>query len=356
MKLKIKLAITTLFLIILTTGTISALTGIISPARFVIRTNQGEIVEKYISIKNPNNSTVNIELNSSADPGVNITLINKTFSLNSNETKKAFFKIKSNEIGTKEGKINIRFSKTKENITLTSRITLIIEEKTSFVEITAYLDPPQPIEGQQIIVIASLKNTGSEKTNYNILAYDYSDWADLISINPISLVLEPEESNDSRITLNLKNNSAGYHEFIIKTSYNNKTTEQAIALNVFSNSTNQNPDTNQSVNLTQINQRLTILESWKLSITSWKNSITDTINSLLTAINNHETRIEALENKTQSQSSKNYLKYLSSTDRKNMVCGYAQDNHLTHIEDLGLICDITYRTLGTKERASCKCK
>ena len=88
MKLKIKLAITTLFLIILTTGTISALTGIISPARFVIRTNQGEIVEKYISIKNPNNSTVNIELNSSADPGVNITLINKTFSLNSNENKK----------------------------------------------------------------------------------------------------------------------------------------------------------------------------------------------------------------------------------------------------------------------------
>lgn len=50
-------------------------------------------------------------------------------------------------------------------------------------------------------------------------------------------------------------------------------------------------------------------------------------------------------------------KYLSSSDRKKMVCGYAEDNNMTHIEDLGYICDITYRYYSSgRIGASCRCE
>ncbi|HRZ85283.1 MAG TPA: hypothetical protein P5277_00725 [Candidatus Paceibacterota bacterium] len=122
-------------------------------------------------------------------------------------------------------------------------------------------------------------------------------------------------------------------------------------------------------NLTNINQRISSLEANQTNITarvslleSWKEFINRALVSLDEigfGLNKLTERVVVLENKSiviQNGSLPNYFKYLSTSDRKTMICGYAQDNHLTQINDLGLNCNITYRQTSTREYATCKCK
>lgn len=108
-------------------------------------------------------------------------------------------------------------------------------------------------------------------------------------------------------------------------------------------------------------------QSQKISaLESWKQTITNTITSILNTLTGHNTRISKLENSTSngttiinnttiiiSNVTNPYLKYLSNSDRKNMICGYAKDNHLTSYSDLGWNCTITYKARGNP---ICKCK
>ncbi len=116
-------------------------------------------------------------------------------------------------------------------------------------------------------------------------------------------------------------------------------------------------------------QRISSLESNMTLLQSWKQTITDTITSILNTLTGHNTRISKLENSTSngttiinnttiivSNGTNPYLKYLGSSDRKNMVCGYAVSNHLTTISDLGWVCNITYKQTSRGETSSCKCK
>ncbi len=111
------------------------------------------------------------------------------------------------------------------------------------------------------------------------------------------------------------------------------------------------------------------IEGWKITMDNWKTTITDIlanmtakINGLVTKTDNQETRIKALENKTcncqanQTTTLPNYFKYLSSSDRKKMVCGLAEEKHWSNITDLGWNCTVTYRTYRNVERATCRCE
>ena len=110
-------------------------------------------------------------------------------------------------------------------------------------------------------------------------------------------------------------------------------------------------------------KRVLDLESWQQVI---NNNLTNIFNILITQttkINSFESRLIALESKNctcqapSTESFPNYFKYLSSSDRKSMVCGYAQDNHLTSITDLGFNCTIIYKVnqYTKKETPSCRC-
>lgn len=114
-----------------------------------------------------------------------------------------------------------------------------------------------------------------------------------------------------------------------------------------------------------IEERVGFLESWKQIIEDWRipiiNSLavlTSKVLELTEKINNQEERITALENSSAIEDlTPNYWKYLSANERKNIVCGYAEDNHLTDIEDLGWSCRLTYKNnRWNKEIANCKCK
>ena len=104
----------------------------------------------------------------------------------------------------------------------------------------------------------------------------------------------------------------------------------------------------------------TAMDSWKTALTSTLSNITTAINGLTTKTNTQETRIKALENKTclcnQTAAAQNYLKYLSSSDRKKMVCGYAEEKHMNNLVDLGWNCTVTYRQTSRGERATCRCE
>lgn len=122
-------------------------------------------------------------------------------------------------------------------------------------------------------------------------------------------------------------------------------------------------------------QRLSTLESWKhtivetLSNISYRMDIFDStlhmgignaIMNIFDKLDNQDTRIKALENQAPSTTNgtlPNYFKYLSSSDRKAMVCGYGQDNHLNSINDLGWSCTITYKVnqYTKKETSTCRC-
>lgn len=149
-----------------------------------------------------------------------------------------------------------------------------------------------------------------------------------------------------------------------------------------------------TVNQSDIEQRLSTLEAWKITIDSWKNSaisimnnhsqqlfalqtwkqtiddwkdaltntistITNNVSNLFSTTNDHEERIETLENESPGGNNTipNFFKFLGSSDRKNIVCGVAKENHLDYLimEDLGYECDVTYRQTPNGERATCRC-
>lgn len=119
--------------------------------------------------------------------------------------------------------------------------------------------------------------------------------------------------------------------------------------------------------ISALEENVSVLQFWQQTIENWKSTITETIDTILTTItglvttiDDHEKRITNLENETSQNNTNNfpnYFKYLTASDRKKMVCGYAEDNHLGHIEDLGYSCDLTYRTSNTgKVSVRCSCE
>lgn len=117
--------------------------------------------------------------------------------------------------------------------------------------------------------------------------------------------------------------------------------------------------------ISALESNMTLLQSWKQTISTTITNLIATITGHTTEIDNQETRIVALESSGggsggsggNASVSKNYFKYLSSSDRKSIVCGYGEDNHLTSISDLGFNCTITYRTSRNNVTSTtCKCK
>ncbi len=123
-----------------------------------------------------------------------------------------------------------------------------------------------------------------------------------------------------------------------------------------------------------IGPRLSSLESWQDTIKNWKDTIIQTLSGISTQISNilldvaeletksqeHETRIEELETAETTLPANYthpYLKYLSGSDRKRIVCGFAEDNNLTYIKDLGYECEVTYKAYRSgRIIARCRCK
>jgi len=100
--------------------------------------------------------------------------------------------------------------------------------------ITAQLDSstPEAIAGKQVIIKSTILNTGDVETTYAISVYGNSAWSSLTSIEPQSITLDSGESKEVAIILQIDKDVEGDKEFTIKTDYNDKTTEQKVALSI----------------------------------------------------------------------------------------------------------------------------
>ena len=109
----------------------------------------------------------------------------------------------------------------------------------SSVKITANLDdsPPEANAGEQVIIKATLENTGEDTTLYTISVYGNSAWSSLENIDPSSIIIPAGESKDVEIILNIDEGIEGNKELTIKAEYSGETTEQKVQLSVSAGAT-----------------------------------------------------------------------------------------------------------------------
>jgi len=122
--------------------------------------------------------------------------------------------------------------------------------------------------------------------------------------------------------------------------------------------TQQAPEPNPE--LEEIESRVSALEIWKDTITETIADIWLSITGLITLTDNHEARITALESQapiTNNETFPEYLNYLSSSDRKKIICGYGENHRLNSTTALGYACTLEYKTYSSgRETVKCKCK
>jgi len=89
---------------------VSAITGSIGNARMILREDYGDVVEKYVLVKNVNNVSVDVELFVSGDLEDYVDIQDSVFSLEAGDEKKAYFNLKIGERGTTTTNINVKFT------------------------------------------------------------------------------------------------------------------------------------------------------------------------------------------------------------------------------------------------------
>lgn len=87
-----------------------AITGSIGNSRMILHLAVGEKIEKYILVRNVNDVPVKINISVSGELAKNIELKDKSFSLNPDEERKAYFTIKPTQNGTTESNVNVAFT------------------------------------------------------------------------------------------------------------------------------------------------------------------------------------------------------------------------------------------------------
>lgn len=109
--------------------------------------------------------------------------------------------------------------------------------------------------------------------------------------------------------------------------------------------------------ITDSETRITASES-KLAYTEEQiNRSAQNIGDLVNLGTMHEERITTLEGLSENLTAPDYWRFMSSTDKKNIICGVAIENHLDSLamEDLGYECNVKYTMTQSGERTTCRC-
>ena len=72
------------------------------------------------------------------------------------------------------------------------------------------------IAGGELVIKATVSNTGSKLVTYELNAVEYEEWATLISVEPSTITLEAGESKDVLLTLNVNADASGDKSFNIE--------------------------------------------------------------------------------------------------------------------------------------------
>ena len=129
---RLGVAVVVLFIVLVSLGAVSAITGAMGNAKMVLYPEVNgwtyTEIEKSLLIKNVNNESINITLQVDAETGEFIELIDESFILEPKTERKAQFTVKVKEEGTYKGKIAVFFSglgKQKAGVALSSEVIVI---------------------------------------------------------------------------------------------------------------------------------------------------------------------------------------------------------------------------------------
>lgn len=107
-------------------------------------------------------------------------------------------------------------------------------ETNSDIQITAELssETPKAVAGKQVIIDATIKNTGTERTTYTISLSGNSAWSGVGAIDPSTITLDAGESETLKIYLDINSDVTGAKEFKIVATYGDNTKEQSVSLDI----------------------------------------------------------------------------------------------------------------------------
>jgi hypothetical protein len=86
------------------------------------------------------------------------------------------------------------------------------------------------IEGQDLVVQATITNNDNTAENFVFTAEGYESWAELVSVSPQLKYLEEGES--AEVTITLRPTEAGTQTFNIQTIVDGETTEQPVSVSI----------------------------------------------------------------------------------------------------------------------------
>jgi len=106
------------------------------------------------------------------------------------------------------------------------------QSSTPKAQISADLDPetPEAIAGKQVMIDVTIKNLADTQMPYTISVYGNSAWSSLVSIQPETITLNPQESRTVTIVLNVDSAATGDKDFTIRATSGTTSTEQRVAL------------------------------------------------------------------------------------------------------------------------------
>lgn len=139
---RLSLMVGILFILLISIGFSSAITGAMGNARMVLYPEvngwTNTIIEKSILVNNVNNESINITLQLSEEAAKFIELIDKSFILEPHTEQQANFLVKVRKEGTYTGKINVFFSpigEKKAGVALSSEIIVIAKKNQGYEEV-----------------------------------------------------------------------------------------------------------------------------------------------------------------------------------------------------------------------------
>jgi hypothetical protein len=97
-------------------------------------------------------------------------------------------------------------------------------------DITAELVSEKAVAGQELVIQATITNTGEAETTYSLDVSDYDDWATLENLEQDSLTLGPQDSEDFDITFNVNEETIGEQMFTITTEFGEQEEEQEVSV------------------------------------------------------------------------------------------------------------------------------
>ncbi|MFA5173726.1 MAG: putative S-layer protein [Candidatus Pacearchaeota archaeon] len=108
----------------------------------------------------------------------------------------------------------------------------VTNNEASTVTITAELDPetPKAIAGKQVIIRATITNTGDNPVTSVISVFGNSAWSTVSAIDPLAIPLNAGESREVSVYLNIDATASGSQEFTIKATQGTQSTEQRVGL------------------------------------------------------------------------------------------------------------------------------